>query len=663
MNAGYAVRDNVDGKAGNDRQTAASTAPGDPADAKAILPELRRTLWEDGVNARANAGVFAVLGALPRLVRQAMAISWGVDRVRTVVVALTTIGSGVLTTFGLLATQKVFSQLFEGGPTPERVNAAIPALLALAAVIVLRLALGIALSFAESGLTPRVSRDVERRLFEMTTAVKLDAFDEEAFADDMERASRGTDAAVELVRATSWLVAGVVSLVAVATAVVFINPWLLLALLVATLPDAWAALAVGNLSYRTFLAGSVRRRRLWILHNLMAERWSAAELRGYGLRGFLLGQYDRIMDAETKVQLHLRHRSTTMSAVGSVLGAVGSLGIYVLIGLLLLGGSIPLAEAATCVVALQAAQRSLHSVVHIVDGIYTEGQHFADYTGFLERARDHLPPAPGTTRAEPLRSLVLQDVTLTYPKRETPAVRGLSLSIELGQTVALVGENGSGKSTVAAMIAGLRQPSAGTITWNGHPLADYEPGSLRARVTIAAQDHYRWPFTAATNIALGDLAMDEGSGTSATEPTQERIEAAAARAVAHDMIKELPHGYETLLDRRFANGQDLSGGQWQRIAAARGFLRDADLLIMDEPSSALDPHAEHALFQSIRDRRGSKTTVLITHRLANVRHADVIHVLERGQLLESGSHEQLIAAGGRYARMFAIQAAGYQEPG
>jgi ATP-binding cassette, subfamily B, bacterial len=144
------------------------------------------------------------------------------------------------------------------------------------------------------------------------------------------------------------------------------------------------------------------------------------------------------------------------------------------------------------------------------------------------------------------------------------------------------------------------------------------------------------------------------------EPSRQRIEAAAARAVAHDMIEELPHGYDTLLDRRFANGQDLSGGQWQRIAAARGFLRDADLHIMDEPSSALDPHAEHALFQAIRDRRGVKTTILITHRLANVRHADVIHVLERGRLIESGSHDELIASGGRYAEMFAIQAAGYQ---
>lgn len=630
---------------------------------KAILPELRLTLWEDGVNARANAGVFSVLGALPGLLRQALAISWGVDRVRTSVVAIATISSGILTTFGLVATQKVLIQLFEGGPTPERVQAAMPALLALAAVIVLRLGLGIALSFAEAALTPRVSRDVERRLFETTTAVKLDAFDEETFADDMERASRGTDAAVELVRATLWLISGIVSLVAITAAVVFINPWLLLALVVATLPDAWAALAVGNLSYRTFLAGSVRRRRLWILHNLMADRWSAGELRGYGLRGFLLGQYDRIMEAETKVQLHLRKHSTTMSAIGSALGLAGSLGIYVLLGLLLLNGSIPLSEAATCVIALQAAQRSLHSVVHIVDGIYTEGQHFADYTGFLERARNYLPPTPGTVRAESLKALVLQDVTFTYPKRETPAVRGLSLSIGHGQTVAFVGENGSGKSTVAAMIAGLRQPSGGTITWNGRALSDYEPRSLRARVTMAAQDHYRWPFTAATNIALGDLTTDEGGGTAVTEPTQERIEAAAARAVAHDMIKELPNGYETLLDRRFANGQDLSGGQWQRIAAARGFLRDADLLIMDEPSSALDPHAENALFQSIRDRRGSKTTVLITHRLANIRHADVIHVMERGQAVESGSHQELIAAGGRYAEMFAIQAAAYQKSG
>jgi ATP-binding cassette subfamily B protein len=241
-------------------------------------------------------------------------------------------------------------------------------------------------------------------------------------------------------------------------------------------------------------------------------------------------------------------------------------------------------------------------------------------------------------------------VCLTYPDRDVPAIHHVTLQIHAGQTVAFVGENGSGKSTLAAIIAGLRQPDAGAITWNGRPIGELDSETLRARIAVVTQDYHRWPFTAATNIALGD--------TNAI-PRQDRIEAAATRAVAHDMILELPLAYETLLDRTFANGQDLSGGQWQRITAARGFLRDAELLIMDEPSSALDPRAEHALFQAIRDRHGHNTTILITHRLANVRHADVIYVLDRGRLIESGNHDQLVGDGGRYAELFAMQAAGY----
>jgi ATP-binding cassette subfamily B protein len=192
-------------------------------------------------------------------------------------------------------------------------------------------------------------------------------------------------------------------------------------------------------------------------------------------------------------------------------------------------------------------------------------------------------------------------------------------------------------------------------------LTDHVPVSLRARIAVVTQDYFRWPFTAATNIAIGAVdSFESDRGRGATVADRGRIEAAASRAVAHDMIQELPFGYETLLDRTFAHGQDLSGGQWQRVTAARGFLRDADLLIMDEPSSALDARAEHTLFQAIRDRHGVATTILITHRLANVRHSDVIHVLDRGRLVESGTHDELVARGGRYAELYALQAAGYQ---
>jgi ATP-binding cassette subfamily B protein len=621
--------------------------------ADSVLPELRAMWWETGLRARADAGLFAVFAELPGLVGKALAVSWRADRARTSIVGAATLGAGVMATFGLLATQRVLIELFAGGPTPQRVAAALPALAVLAGATAVRAGLTIATGYAQNGLTPRVNREVERSLFEVTTAVRLDAFDADAFADDMERASRGTDSVIGLVQGAMNLLAGLVGLIAVAVAVAVIHPLLLLALFLATLPNAWASLRAGHQRYQTYIAGSVRRRRLWLLHRLMAERVSAPELRSYGLRRFLLDQYDRVMGAETDIQIALARRVTTTTTIGSVIGGLATAAVYVLLGVLLFDGHIPLAAAATCVIAVQAAQRSLTTVTVHVDRVYTEGQHFGDYTGFMKRATHYLPTARDDTAPvpPPLAELAVRDVTLCYPERDAPAVDDVTLTIRAGQTVAFVGENGSGKSTLAAMIAGLRTPNAGKIIWNGRALADHDPIALRARIAVVTQEYHKWPFTAATNVALGDTER---------EPDSHRIEAAAARAAAHDMIVALPHGYETLLDRSFANGQDLSGGQWQRITAARGFYRTADLLIMDEPSSALDPRAEDALFQALRDRQGVATTILITHRLANVRHADRIFVLHEGRLVQSGSHDELMAAGGPYAELFTLQAAGYQ---
>jgi ATP-binding cassette subfamily B protein len=619
---------------------------------ESVLPELRTMWWETGLQARVSAGLFGVFAELPRLVGRALAISWRADRVRTLTVAGTTITAGLMAAFGLLATQRILIELFAGGPTPAKVIAALPALGVLAAVTAARAGLGIATGYAQNGLTPLIALEVERSLFEVTTEVRLESFDADAFADDMERATTGTSSAVHLVDFTMNFFAGVVSLLAVTAAVIVISPVLLLALLVATLPKGWAALSAGHQHYQSYLAGSVRRRRLWILRHLMAERQSAAELRSYGLRRFLLDQYDRVMAVETKIEIDLARKVSTITSVGAVVGGIATGAVYVLLGVLLHAGQIPLAAAATCVIAVQAAQRALTTVTLFVDNLYTEGQHFGDYTGFMARAETYLPPPTQESPrpAEALRELDVRGVSLRYPDRESAAVDEVSLTVRAGETVAFVGENGSGKSTLAGLIAGLRTPSGGAVHWNGRPLPEWDQPTLRARIAVVSQDYNKWPFTAATNIAIGDPEA---------EPEQARIEAAAARAVADEMIRELPHGYETLLDRTFAKGQDLSGGQWQRITAARGFLRDAELLIMDEPSSALDPRAEDALFQAIRDRQGRATTILITHRLANVRHADRIFVLHEGMVEESGHHDELMSAGGRYAELFTLQASGY----
>jgi ATP-binding cassette subfamily B protein len=620
-----------------------------------VLPELRPSWWETGLRARAETGLVGVFTELPGLVVKAVRVAWRADRWRTAIVAAATTGSGAMAAFGLLATQRVLIELFAGGPTPDRVRAALPALVWLAAVTAIRGGLGMAVGYALNGLTPRVHQAVERELFEHTTAVALAAFDDEDFAEGMERATRGSEAAIELVQNTMNLFAGVVSLLAVTVAVVAINPLLLLALLVATVPTAYAALRAGHVRFKSYLASSTRRRRQWVLQTLMAERKSAAELRSYGLRSFLIGLYDRVMGAQTAVELAVARRVTTTTSIGAAVGGVALTGVYVLLGVLLLDGQIPLAAAATCVVAVQAAQRALSLLTFQIDRVYASGQFFNEYVKFIGTADDYLPARPAADRPAPdgFVELGVHGVSLLYPDRDRPAVDDLSLTIRAGQTVALVGENGSGKSTLAAMIAGLREPTGGHLSWNGRPFAGWDPDRLRRHIAVVQQDHHKWPFSAATNIAMGDIGSDA---------CPSRIETAAGLAAAHDMIQELPHGYDTLLDRTFKDGQDLSGGQWQRITAARGFYRDAPLLIMDEPSSALDPRAEDALFQALRGRQGRQTTILITHRLANIIHADRIYVLHEGALTETGTHAELMTAGGRYAELFTLQAAGYRAP-
>jgi ATP-binding cassette subfamily B protein/ATP-binding cassette subfamily C protein len=224
----------------------------------------------------------------------------------------------------------------------------------------------------------------------------------------------------------------------------------------------------------------------------------------------------------------------------------------------------------------------------------------------------------------------------------------VSAHIDRGEVVALVGENGSGKTTLAKVLAGLYDPASGQVRWDDVDLAAVDPTDLRNRIAVIAQDHTRWPLTARHNITMG------------TEKGQEAVDLAAEVAGADQVIAELPQGYQTLLDRRFKDGQELSGGQWQRIAVARGFYREAPLLICDEPTAALDARAEHALFETIRKHADGRTVLLITHRLASVRYADRIYVLDHGEVIEQGTHDALIDLDGVYADLYNLQAQAYR---
>jgi ATP-binding cassette, subfamily B, bacterial len=615
------------------------------------LPELAEADWMHHAADFAQTSFWAVARRLPRIVREALALAWHANRRDTVAATGLNLAAGALTTLGLLATSGVLRQLFGAGPTPDRIRAALPALVVAAAAVSVRGGLVVAAGWAQARITPQINYQVELRLFEATTAVELAAFDDAGFAEEMDRArDRGMAEAASIVDSTVNLITGVVGVAATAAAVTVIEPVLLPCLLAAAIPSAATAVRMARREYLALLSRITRRRRMWMLADLMANRHTAAEVRTYQMRGFLLAEYRRIMALETAAHLRLVRAQTGTRLAGSLVGGMATAAVYAVLGAVLLGGWVPLAAAATALLALQSARAGLNTAIHAANSLYEDALYYSDFRSFLDRAERHLPatagrPVPG------FEEITLSDVSLRYPDTGAPAVDGVSLTLRRGQVVALVGENGSGKSSLAKLLAGLYTPTAGVITWDGVDTRQLDRASLAAHVAVISQDWWRFPFTAGQNISVGRHDRPRPAGGPSV------IDAATA-ASAHHMIEQLPYGYDTLLDRQFKDGYDLSGGQWQRLVSARGLYRDAALLICDEPSSALDARAEHAIFEQLLGNAG-RTTVLITHRLANVRHADHIYVFHQGRIVEQGTHDELVAAGGLYRELFHLQASGY----
>ncbi|MEH1165151.1 ABC transporter ATP-binding protein [Micromonospora sp. CPCC 205539] len=616
-----------------------------------MLPELEDAAWMHHAKAFAHTSFWAVARRLPRLVREAIALAWDTNRRDTVASIGLNVAAGVMTTFGLLATTSVLRELFAAGPTPDRVRSALPALIVAAAAVSARGGLTIAAGWAQARLTPQINYAVELRLFETTTAVDLAAFDDAGFAEEMDRVrDRGMVEAAWIVDHTVNLVTGVVGMLATAVAVTVIQPLLLPCLLLAAVPQAVTAVRMARREYLAMLARITRRRRMWMLAHLMANRHTAAEVRAYQMRDFLLAEYRGVMAVETRAQLRLVRSQMGTRVVGAAIAGLATFGVYAVLGGLLLGGMVALAAAATALLALQSARNSLGLAVIATNSLYEDALYYQDYRDFLDRAQARVPVG-GDRAAESVDVIELDAVSLRYPDTDAPAVDQVSLTIRQGEVIALVGENGSGKTTLAKLIAGLYQPTGGVIRWDGVDVAKLDPRTVGAQVAVMTQEYWKFPFTAGQNIRVGRHDRPpERPGPSVQE--------AARAAAAHEMIDGLPHGYDTLLDREFKDGHELSGGQWQRLVAARGLYRDAALLICDEPSAALDARAEHALFQHLR-RRPDRAVVLITHRLANVRHADRIFVMDQGRLVQTGTHDELMAAGGLYRELFDLQAAGY----
>ena len=624
------------------------TADPEPAaEADELTAELAASYWQAYDRRLAETGFGAIARQLPGLIGQAIRLGWEANRRDTVATIGLNLVSGVLTGFALLATTGVLEALFAAGPTPHRVRAALPSLILVAAAVAGRAGLQAAAGWAQSRLHPQVDRVVEIRLLDLTTQVELAAFDDADFYDAMQRArDRGLYSAPQVVTNVLDCVTGAAGIVSAALVVAVLQPILVL-LLLAELPGGWAAVRAARIGYITNFALADSHRRKWILTDLMAERRTAAEMRSFTLRHFMLARVARLAAYARDAQMKAAGRQALTRVTAQAAGGVATVGVYTVLGILLAAGTLPLAVAGTAVLAIRSAQASLNTLLYAVNQCYEEGLYFSDYLAFCADAARRIPPR-GTRSAPPDFDQIIADaVTFTYPGASGPALHEVSIEIRRGEVVALVGENGSGKTTLAKVLAGLYRPDSGTVCWDQTAIADVDPEPMREHIAVIAQDHANWPLTVRHNITMGRDA----------DPVA--LARAAAASGADTLIGKLPRGYDTLLDRHFKDGAELSGGQWQRIAAARGFYRSEPLLIMDEPTAALDARAEYALFSSIRGHAAGRSVLLITHRLASVKHADRIYVLRDGRVIEQGVHSDLLALGGQYAELFTLQAAQY----
>ncbi|MEU0477624.1 ABC transporter ATP-binding protein [Streptosporangium sp. NPDC006013] len=619
-----------------------------PTDPAPELGELSLSDWYAHTDKMAKVGFLTIARRLPALVSQAVRLAWLASPRDTAVAITLNLFGGVFTAFGLLATTGVLSALFEAGPTPERVRAALPSLILVGVAAALRTLTQAGAGWAQSRLEPQVGRIAEERLYGLTSQVGLAAFDDPDFHDTLQRArARGVSMADEVVVTAINALTAIIGIAAAAGVLGVLHPVLLPLLVLAVLPDAWAAVRSARMRYTTMYALIPARRRKWIIAELLAEREPAAEVRSFTMRGFLMRMYDALATAEQTVMLGLARRQVLAKVVGEALGGVGTAVVYVALGVLLAMGAVPLAVAGTAVLAIRSGQTYLANLMFATNRLYEEGLYFTDFLDFCAEAERRLPAGRPARAPESFERIIAEDVVFTYPGSTVPALQGLTMRIDRGEVIALVGENGSGKTTLAKLLSGLYEPDGGRVSWDDTDLAGVDPDELRHRIAVIAQDHTRWPLTARYNISMG---TDKG------EPA---LVAAAEVAGADQVVAELPHGYSTLLDRRFKDGQELSGGQWQRIAVARGFHRDAPLLICDEPTAALDARAEHALFERIRQHADGRTVLLITHRLASVRYADRIYVLDHGKVVEHGTHDELMGLDGLYADLYGLQARAY----
>ncbi len=510
----------------------------------------------------------------------------------------------------------------------------------------------------------RLGLDINGAILEKALTLELRHFEEPAVYDQLTRARReASSRPLAMVTETFGIVQSMVTLAGYGALLLRWSGFAVLALALASLPGAIAEVKLGNLAFRIRNWRSPEARKLNYLEYVLANDAHAKEVKLFGIGPLLL---DRFRALGEKFYREDRGLAVKRASLGWGLSLLGTGAFYACYATMAMGaasGELTLGDLVLYGISFRQGQQAFQSILSALGGMYEHNLYMSNLFSYLaiptkdgatEKPTPLLAEATneGETAAGAERGIRFEGVSFRYPGQTRLALEKLDLFVPRGQNVALVGHNGSGKTTLIKLLTRLYTPTEGRILLDGKDLADWDIDALRRRIGVVFQDYNRYQLTARENVGFGSTPHMED---------EDRLTRAVSRGGAEEVLAALPGGLDTQLGRWFKDGTELSGGQWQKVALARAFMREeADVLVLDEPTAALDAEAEHAVFERFRKLAEGRTTFVVSHRFPTVRMADRILVIDAGRVIEEGNHEGLVAEGGRYARMFALQAEGYR---
>ncbi|MBD2091078.1 ABC transporter ATP-binding protein [Microcoleus sp. FACHB-1515] len=585
---------------------------------------------------------------------RAIALVWETDRLLTVLIAVLTLIGGLLPAaiayVGKLIVDGVVVAA-QSGTVSDRWSAL--GYLAIEGVLVaLQSGANQGLSLGQSMLRMLLGYKVNVLILAKALTLSLAFFEDSEFYDKMTRARReASSRPLSLVTRTFGLVQSTLSLITFGGLLLNFSVWAVLILVIAAIPAFVAETKFAGEAFRLFRWRAPEARQQQYLEWLLGNENSVMEVKLYQLGSMLLDRYRNIFNRLYSEDRNLAIRRTIWSYGLGLLSTIAFYGAYVWIVVEAIAGRITLGDLTMYLVVFRQGQSTFSGLLTSIGGMYEDSLYLSTLYEYLEQ---EVPEPTGYAKwgHDPSDGLRFESVSFTYPGSDRPALKNVSLHLRPGEKLAIVGENGSGKTTLIKLLTRLYSPDSGRILLDGRNLEEWDLDTLQRRIGVIFQNFARYQFIVGENVGIGDVRHIDD---------ENRWQDAAIKGTARSFIEELPEGYHTQLGRWFQKGRELSGGQWQKIALSRAFMRSsADILILDEPTSAVDAEAEVQIFEQFRAVTQNQMAILISHRFSTVRMADQIMVLANGESIEQGTHEQLLKAEGRYARLFSLQAAGYR---